>query len=72
MATQGIDLETCSSNGIRANHGKLFTLEFTGKRLYELLNILEERACRSDHYHEVRKCVDMAQYIRALARAQGF
>lgn len=64
--------ERVTSNGIRANGSKVFSIEFTGRKVYELLKELEDTALRSDHYIEVARCVLMAEYIRDQAKTQGF
>jgi hypothetical protein len=66
------DYELNRTAGIRANGNKVFEIEFTGQKLYELLRILEERALESEHYFKVEQSVLMANYIRTQAKEQGF
>jgi hypothetical protein len=65
-------VERVSSNGIRANGCKVFSIDFTGRKVYELLKQLEDTAVQSDHYLEVMRCVLTAEYIREQAKAQGY
>ncbi len=60
------------AQGVSANRKAIFTIEFTSKRLYRLLQCLEDRAVRAEHYHEVEELVEMAIYIRNQAKEQGW
>jgi hypothetical protein len=64
--------ERMVTNGVRANGSRVFTIEFTGRKLYELLNQLEANAVASQHYTEVSRCVLMAEYMREQAKSQGY
>jgi hypothetical protein len=65
------DYEPIGPGHFAANRRTIFAIEFTSKRLYHLLKILEDNAVKADHYHQVEELVEMAMYVRNQAKEQG-
>lgn len=56
--------------GAASNRRSIYTIEFTHRKLYRLLNILEDRAVKADHYSEVEDLCEMVRYIRQQAEEE--
>jgi hypothetical protein len=66
------ELETLVTNGIQHNRTRPFHVKFTGKEIYELISLLEQRALKSECYLDVRQAVYFAEFVREQAKKQGF
>lgn len=61
-----------ATKGIRRNRALLFRFELTGREIYDLLALLEDRAVAETSYLRVRQAVYFAERVREQARREGF
>jgi hypothetical protein len=63
--------ESLASHSLH-NPDQSFTIEFSGRQVYELLELLEKRALEETSYLRVRQAVAFAEAIRQKVQGQGF
>jgi hypothetical protein len=66
------DLDTFQTAGIKQNAKLIFHVDFTGREVYSLLQILEARAVEAGDYLQCRQSVYFAERIRDQVKEQGF
>jgi len=71
-AVDADELERLTAQGYPAATVRNIHLEINRDDFGRLLQFLEERAVRTDHYLEVRQAVLFSEMLRAQARTQGY
>jgi hypothetical protein len=67
-----LSVHSLRSNGIKANGKREFHVKLSGKKVYALLQLLEDVALHSQVYLDVRTAVMLAEEVRQQTKAQGF
>lgn len=65
-------LQELVSAGIKRNGNLIWKIELKGLVFYELLQILDQQALKTDSILELRQCVRLTDRIMEQLRAHGF